>query len=62
MNKKPSIGERILVFFISLICLAFLYPFLSYSLSNEMMWKVMPFIPLVAIFIACFYDKFSKNK
>lgn len=58
MNKKSSARERILVFLIRLICIIFLYLFVG----DEMMWKIIPCIPLIAILIACFYDIFKKNK
>ena len=62
MKNKPSVGGRILVFFISLMILIFLFPFLAIFLTDEMMWRIIPFIPLVAIMVACIYDKFNKNK
>lgn len=59
MKNKTSVGEKILVFFISLIILLFLFPFLSYFLGDETMWKIIPFIPLTAVLVACFYG--NKN-
>ena len=60
MEKKPSIAERIKVFFISLIIMIFIFPILSYFINEIFMWQIIPYIPIVAGLIACLYDKFKK--
>ncbi|MBR6689982.1 MAG: hypothetical protein IKL65_01465 [Bacilli bacterium] len=60
MKKKTTIGEKISVFFISLLCMIIIFPFLSYFIDDTIMWNLIPIIPLLSFLIAVFYVKLKK--
>ena len=56
--KKVSLFDRILIFFVCLICSLFLFPILSSFLDSSIVWKSLPVIPIVSLIVSFVYGRF----